>query len=157
MHHAMGLSHGMPKMAGGFWKTRGLLDMNIGARIKKRRTQLRMSADELARKIGKDRSTVYRYESGHIDNVAIATLESLAKILKTTPAYLMGLDTDGHDFSSAHVVRDGVVATFVASNPTLVRHMENWVREVGDIELTDEEHQELIRYANYLLYKRTGR
>lgn len=131
--------------------------MNIGPRIKQRRTQLRMSADELARRIGKDRSTVYRYENGHIDKVAIAMLEPLAGALKTTPAYLMGLDAEGRDFSSAHVVRDGVVATFVASNPTLVRHMENWVREVGDIELTDEEHQELIRYANYLLHKRTLR
>lgn len=131
--------------------------MDIGTRIKRRRTELKMSADMLARKIGKDRSTVYRYESGHIDKVAISMLEPLAKALKTTPAYLMGLDTEGRDFSSAHVVKDGVIATFVASNPTLVRHMENWVREVGDIELTDEEHQELIRYANYLLYKRTER
>ena len=46
--------------------------------------------DELAKHLGKDRSTVYRYEKGDIENMPLDVLEPIAKALNTTPAYLMG-------------------------------------------------------------------
>lgn len=64
--------------------------MSIGQRIKQRRKDLNISADELARKLGKNRATVYRYEKDDIKDLPISVLESLADILRTTPAYLMG-------------------------------------------------------------------
>ena len=64
--------------------------MNIGIRIKQRRKELKMSADELGRLIGKDRSTIYRYEKGDIENLPIEILEPVAKFLQTTPQQLMG-------------------------------------------------------------------
>jgi transcriptional regulator with XRE-family HTH domain len=64
--------------------------MNIGERIKQRRKELRMSADELGKKLGKDRSTIYRYEQGFIENLPLDILEPIAKALHTTPQYLMG-------------------------------------------------------------------
>lgn len=36
--------------------------MSIGERIKKRRKELGMTADDLGMAIGKDRTTVYRYD-----------------------------------------------------------------------------------------------
>jgi repressor LexA len=64
--------------------------MTIGNRIKDRRKQLRMSVDELAKKLGKDRSTIYRYEKGDIENLPLDILEPIAVALETTPQYLMG-------------------------------------------------------------------
>ena len=64
--------------------------MTIGHRIKARRKHLRMSAEELAKRIGKDRSTVFRYEKGDIENLPLDILEPIAKALGTTPQYLMG-------------------------------------------------------------------
>lgn len=64
--------------------------MTIGERIKNRRKQLGLSADDVARKIGKSRCTVFRYENNFIENVPTTILEDLAKVLKTTPAYLIG-------------------------------------------------------------------
>lgn len=64
--------------------------MDVGQRIKKRRKELRMSADTLAELLGKNRSTVYRYEAGEIENLPLDILEPIARALKTTPAYLMG-------------------------------------------------------------------
>lgn len=64
--------------------------MTIGDRIKIRRKQLKMSADELGRRLGKDRSTVYRYEKGEIENLPLDILEPIANALETTPQYLMG-------------------------------------------------------------------
>ena len=60
--------------------------MNIGDRIKSRRKQLKMSADELGKRLGKDRSTIYRYEKGDIENMPLDILEPIAKVLRTTPA-----------------------------------------------------------------------
>ena len=64
--------------------------MNIGQRIKQRRKELRMSADDLGKRLGKDRSTIYRYEKGDIENLPLDILEPIAAALNTTPQYLMG-------------------------------------------------------------------
>lgn len=66
--------------------------MSVGQRIKARRKELNLSADEVAEMIGKNRATIYRYESGEIDSVPISVLEELAKILRTTPGDLLSSD-----------------------------------------------------------------
>lgn len=64
--------------------------MNIGQRIKQRRKELKISADELGKRLNKDRSTIFRYEKGEIENLPLDILEPIAEILQTTPQYLMG-------------------------------------------------------------------
>ncbi len=64
--------------------------MIVGKRIKQRRKELGLSADKLAELIGKDRSTIYRYEKGDIENLPLDILEPIAKALRTTPQHLMG-------------------------------------------------------------------
>lgn len=64
--------------------------LNIGARIKSRRIELGLSVDDIAKQIGKNRATIYRYESSEIEDLPTSILEPLAKALQTTPAYLMG-------------------------------------------------------------------
>jgi repressor LexA len=68
--------------------------MKIGDRIKQRRKFLGLSVDELAEKLGKNRATIYRYESSDIEKLPTTVLEPLADALKTTPAYLMGWEDD---------------------------------------------------------------
>lgn len=63
---------------------------SIGERIKNRRKMFGLSVDELADIIGKNRATIYRYESNEIENMSITILEPLAKALHTTPAELCG-------------------------------------------------------------------
>ncbi len=63
--------------------------MTIGQRISARRKELRIGVDELAKRLGKDRSTIYRYEKGDIENLPLDVLEPIAKALETTPQYLM--------------------------------------------------------------------
>ena len=64
----------------------------IGERIKETRTKIGLSADELAEKIGKNRTTVFRYENGDIGNLPIEIVSAIAKALGTSPIYLMGWD-----------------------------------------------------------------
>lgn len=64
--------------------------MTIGERISQRRQELGLTADEVASELGKSRATVYRYENGDIEKFPVDALEPIAKVLKTTPQYLMG-------------------------------------------------------------------
>lgn len=96
--------------------------MTIGERIKQRRIELGLSVDEVAEKLGKNRATVYRYESNDIENLPVGTLEPLATILETTPAQLMGWeDSDGHNSetdNSYYINEDAKeLAQFLFENP----------------------------------------
>ena len=64
--------------------------MNVGEKIKIRRKELGLSADQLAEKLKKDRSTIYRYESKEIEKLPIDIIEPLADALAVSPQYLMG-------------------------------------------------------------------
>ena len=55
--------------------------MTIGDRIKQRRLELGLSADELGQRINKNRATIYRYESNDIENLPTTVIPSLAKAL----------------------------------------------------------------------------
>ncbi len=68
--------------------------MNVGQRIKQRRKELGISADKLGEALGKDRSTIFRYEKGDIEKLPLDILEPIAKVLQTTPRYLMGWEED---------------------------------------------------------------
>jgi transcriptional regulator with XRE-family HTH domain len=68
--------------------------MRVGERIKSRRKEIGLSAEEVAKELGVSPATVYRYESNDIMNMRIDKLEPIAKALRTTPAYLMGWEDD---------------------------------------------------------------
>ena len=68
--------------------------MTIGERIKQRRLELGLSADQVAEKLNVDRTTIFRYERGAISKVPTDTLAKLAQILYTSPTYLMGLSKE---------------------------------------------------------------
>ena len=68
--------------------------MKIGQRIKLKREEIGLSVDELAELLGKNRATIYIYESNEIEKLPTTVLEPLAKALHTTPAYLMGWENE---------------------------------------------------------------
>lgn len=66
----------------------------VADRIKECREEHGLSADELARIIGKDRATIYRYEKDEIGNIPINVIQAMAVALDVNPAYLMGWSDD---------------------------------------------------------------
>lgn len=68
--------------------------MDVGKRIKTRRKALGYSAEDVAAIIGVSPATIYRYESADIMNMRTDKLKPIAKALHTTPAYLMGWESD---------------------------------------------------------------
>ena len=66
--------------------------MTVGERLKRLRKELGLSADELGAMIGKDRSTIYRYERGDIENATVDVIPRLARALQTSPQHILGWD-----------------------------------------------------------------
>ena len=64
--------------------------MEVYERIKARRKEIGLSADDVAEALGVSRATVYRYESADIEKLPTTIIEPLAKVLKCSIAYLMG-------------------------------------------------------------------
>lgn len=63
--------------------------MSIGDRIKRLRVENNLSVDDVADRIGRDRSTVYRYEKAEVE-IPATVVEEIANVLGCSPAYLMG-------------------------------------------------------------------
>lgn len=104
--------------------------MSIGQRIKTMRIQQGLSIDDLAYRLGKNRTTVYRYETGDIENLPLGILDSLANALNTTPAYLMG-------WENTHGVFENIEP--------------KWYDEFELDTFNNEEQQKIIEYAKFLL------
>ena len=104
--------------------------MTIGQQIRKRRKELKMSVDELARKIGKDRSTVYRYENGDIGNMPLELVAPMVEALKMTPQELL--------------------LFFVAKSDWLAEHVESFATTDG-YEFSNEETKLFQEIAKYLI------
>lgn len=114
---------------------------DIGKRIRQRRKDLHMSVDELAKSLGKNRATVYRYEKGDIEHLPIDILEPLAIVLSTTPQYLMGWVSE---------------EPLAATNDEVKRQTEQWYSEFGYWVFTEEEFYKLVEYARFLISQRKG-
>ena len=64
--------------------------MKVNEIIRKRRKELGLTLREVAEKLGVSESLISRYESNDVKNMGIDKLIPLAKVLNTTPAFLMG-------------------------------------------------------------------
>lgn len=99
--------------------------MNIGKRIQARRKELNISVDELAKRLNKNRTTIYRYEKGDIENLPMDALKPLAEALKTSPAYLMGWEDESNE--NAATVSDFVKLIRKQQNMSV----EDFAKEIG--------------------------
>lgn len=67
---------------------------SVQDKIKKRRKELGLSLEDVAKALNVNRSTVLRYESKSIEKMPIDVIPPLAKILKCSPEYLTGWEDD---------------------------------------------------------------
>ncbi|HIW38828.1 MAG TPA: helix-turn-helix domain-containing protein [Candidatus Jeotgalicoccus stercoravium] len=86
-----------------------------------------LSTSELARRTDMAKSTVSRYLNKSRE-FPLNRADDFARVLKVTPEYLLGLEEKNNSFE------------------TIAAHLEG--------ELTDEEWQEVIEYAEYIKSKR---
>lgn len=98
----------------------------VGERIRDRRRELGLSADHVAKALGKDRSTYYRYESNDIENMPMSILQPLAKILGVSEAFLI---SGRHEVPTKRIPVLGCIA---AGDPVLADEQYGEYVEVGD-------------------------
>lgn len=104
------------------------MGQTIGERIRARRLELGFSADYMAKALGKDRSTYYRYESDEIANMPINVLPKLAQLLRVSEAYLL----TGRDEGTVKVKRIPVLGSVAAGEPILAEQEYGEYVELGD-------------------------
>ena len=68
--------------------------MEIYERIKQRRKEIGLSAEDVAERLNVSPATIYRYEKNDIKKFPTEILKPLADALCTTPEYLMGWTDD---------------------------------------------------------------
>ena len=106
------------------------------------RTKQGLSIDELACKLSKNRTTIYRYESGDIENLPLGILDPLAEALNTTPAYLMGWEESTHEYD--HSEQE-------------LHNLSLWHQEFEVNTFNREERDKIMEYARFLLSIREQR
>jgi transcriptional regulator with XRE-family HTH domain len=96
--------------------------MNSGDRIKELRTSNKMTQEELAEKLGLQKSAIAKYENGRVENIKRSTLEKMANIFNVSPAYIMGLsDIKDIDSMSLSSISDELLPSFIQ----VIKKMEN--------------------------------
>lgn len=104
--------------------------MKVGERIKKRREELNMTQDELAKKVGyTSRSSVAKIES-NANGILQSKLILFAKALQVTPAYIMGWEEDEQSQKNNDAITDIILK---------IRKDENLLKSIEELcELSSE-------------------
>ena len=147
--------------------------MNLGKIVQQRRTELGLSQEELAIKMGyKSRSSINKIENGR--PVTQKIIFRLAEALNTTPAHLMGWDQEEINAVSevqedANTYEEQLEADFkslyeefgelhfthsdIEKVQKIMRNIQrrNACDVILELELTDEEIDEVYKYAKYLI------
>lgn len=81
--------------------------MTLGEKIKKLRLDKNLTQEDLAKILNTTKQTIYKYETGIVENLPLNRIAQLAHALGTTPAHLTGWEdhtpafpADLHDVSS---------------------------------------------------------
>lgn len=109
--------------------------MGMAENIRKRRLELGMTQEELAVKIGVQKSAVAKYESGRVKNIKRAMIATMAKALECDPVWLMDLHDDD---DQGYAVQ--------------LSHIENEIMQIV-FKLTEENKKILLKQARFLLFE----
>ena len=63
--------------------------MGMAERIRERRLAMGYTQEELAAKLGLQKSAIAKYENGRVENIKRSIISKMAEVLECSPAYLM--------------------------------------------------------------------
>ncbi len=116
--------------------------MGIGDRIKHKRLEADLTLEELGKHAGVNKATIQRYESGVITNIPSDKIESIAKALGCSPAYLMGWEE----------VEDEPVSEFTTAEDAVKFLLEqNVIFAYTGLDIEKLSDSDKIEYANKVL------
>ncbi|MBV5158305.1 LexA family protein [Staphylococcus epidermidis] len=85
--------------------------------IKSRRKELNLTLEQVGDLVGVGKSTVRKWETGDIENMKRDKIVKLAKALRVSPSYIMGIDEEQHQLETLPVKKIPVVSKISAGLP----------------------------------------
>ena len=113
---------------------------DIGNRISSARDQRGMTLDEIAKAVGVTKSTIQRYEKGTIERIKLPVIESIARVLRVDPNWLIGNTDDPGYFPAADPAPGELILTY---------HEQQLIRNFRD--LNQEGQEKLLDYSEDLV------
>lgn len=74
-------------------KERKVITMTPGERIRDLRKQMHLTQEDIGKALGIQKAAVQKYEKGTVKNIKRENLIKLAKLLNTTPEYILGWES----------------------------------------------------------------
>ena len=115
----------------------------FGKKLKALRKIRRMTQEELAAAMNISKTSIVNYEHG-ARKIPLELIIKFAEFFKVSLDELIGLNIANRD--KEHII--------FSNSPRMIELTNRWYKEVGVIELTDDEMNDLIDYTKYLLYRR---
>lgn len=120
--------------------------MTIGERIKNLRMEKGLSQIELAEKIKVSKQTLYKYENNIITNIPSDKIESIAKVLDTTPSMIMGWEAHMTDIANK-MDYENLISIYTHFSYEAFRLLSTFLY------LPDEGADALLEYSDFLASK----
>lgn len=108
--------------------------IEFGERLRSLRESKRMTQAELAEEMGVSKTSIVNYETG-TRKIPLSFVKRFANFFGVSVDEMLGL-------------------TINTKGERAVENATRWAKEIGNPNYTDEEMDELLSFAKYLIYKR---
>lgn len=123
-------------------------DIETGKKLSSLRESHNLTRSELSQELNIPVYSLANFESG-ISTIPIDILIKLSSYFNISIDELVGVHIKSDKEGEEHLER-----VVISKNPTLLKTYERWNREVGVVDFSADEMNELINFAKYLVSKR---
>jgi transcriptional regulator with XRE-family HTH domain len=120
-------------------------NIRIGKRIKAARERNNLTQEELGKKLGLNKSSIQRYETGKIQKIKLPILENIAFILGVNPSWL-ALKTDDPTYYGENTDAPGSLIDDTLPTPEITDSQLKFAL-FGDAEIDDDVLDDVKRLA----------
>lgn len=123
--------------------------MGMSERIKERRLAMNYTQEELAQRLGLQKSAIAKYENGRVENIKRSIIALMSEVLECSPTYLMGWDekNESSDKKAGVGIKINVLGRVAAGIP---------ISAVEDIIDTEEISEEMASTGEFFGLKIKG-
>lgn len=129
--------------------------MNMGDIIKKKRVEIGLTQEELAEKLGLQKSAIAKYENGRVENIKRSVLKKMSELFDCSPSYLMGL-TDPTRIPVYGRVNAGIPAEAIENIIDWEDIPSNWDGEYAALKVKGDSMSPRIQEGDVLICQLTS-
>ena len=122
--------------------------LDIGSRLRALREQKHLTQEDVGNRIGVTKATINRYETGEIDIKRTVAIK-LARVLSTTPQYIMGWSTSASPTNRKKITIDKNIKKYFLLNDVGRSKVSAYINDLlcnPRYVITDETSGEMVAY-----------